>query len=80
MAQLLVRDIPDALVNALELRAAAHGVSSEEEHRRILAEQLRGVGQIDRYDFKDHLSALSEVEDDVLFERPRSVFNRPPLE
>jgi plasmid stability protein len=80
MAQLLVRDIPDALVNALELRAAAHGVSSEEEHRRILAEQLRGVGQTARYDFKDHLSALSEVEDDVLFERPRSVFNRPPLE
>ena len=80
MAQLLVRNIPDAVVKALKLRAAEHGVSAEEEHRRILAEQLRTAGQVASYDFKDHLAALSDVEDDVLFDRPRSISNRPPPE
>jgi plasmid stability protein len=40
MAQLLVRNIDDALVKKLKRRAAAHGVSTEEEHRRILREAL----------------------------------------
>ncbi|NJM38334.1 MAG: hypothetical protein HC845_11015 [Akkermansiaceae bacterium] len=40
MAQLLVRNIPDELVKKLKLRAAEHGVSAEEEHRRILAEAM----------------------------------------
>ncbi len=41
MAQLLVRDIPEALVLALKERAAAHGRSAEAEHRLILEEALR---------------------------------------
>jgi len=40
MAQLLVRDLDDALVSALKKRAAVRGVSAEEEHRRILREAL----------------------------------------
>jgi plasmid stability protein len=40
MAQLLVRDLDASLVRKLKLRAAAHGVSAEEEHRRILREAL----------------------------------------
>ena len=40
MAQLLVRDIDDTLVSKLKRRAADHGVSAEEEHRRILREAL----------------------------------------
>lgn len=40
MAQLLVRDIDTALVQKLKRRAAAHGVSAEEEHRRILKDVL----------------------------------------
>jgi plasmid stability protein len=40
MAQLLVRDIPETLVKKLKRRAEAHGVSAEEEHRRILREAL----------------------------------------
>ena len=80
MAQLLVRNISEALVRTLKLRAAEHGISAEEEHRRILAEQLLPVSQSAPYDFKDHLSALSEVEDDVSFDRPRVLTNRPPPE
>ncbi|HEX5000113.1 MAG TPA: DNA-binding protein [Terriglobia bacterium] len=40
MAQLLVRNIDDALVRKLKRRASAHGVSVEEEHRLILKHAL----------------------------------------
>ncbi len=40
MAQLLVRDLPEAVVRSLKLRAARHGQSTEAEHRRILEEAL----------------------------------------
>lgn len=40
MAQLLVRDLDDSLVYKLKRRAVEHGVSAEEEHRRILREVL----------------------------------------
>lgn len=40
MGQLLVREIDDSLVRKLKSRAIAHGVSTEEEHRRILKEVL----------------------------------------
>ncbi|MCB1094086.1 MAG: DNA-binding protein [Verrucomicrobiae bacterium] len=40
MAQLLVRGLEDSLVSKLKRRAAEHGVSAEEEHRRILREVL----------------------------------------
>jgi len=40
MSQLLVRSIDESLVRKLKKRALAHGVSVEEEHRRILKEAL----------------------------------------
>lgn len=36
MAQLIVRNLDDALVRNLKRRAAEHGHSAEEEHREIL--------------------------------------------
>ena len=41
MAQLLVRNVPQDVVEALKRRAAEHGRSSEAEHRAILEEALR---------------------------------------
>ena len=41
MAQLLVRDVPQDVVEALKRRAAGHGRSAEAEHRTILEEALR---------------------------------------
>lgn len=41
MAQLLVRDVPLDVVEALKRRAAEHGRSAEAEHRAILEETLR---------------------------------------
>ena len=40
MAQLLVRNVSELLAKTLELRAAEHGISAEEEHRRILQNAL----------------------------------------
>jgi plasmid stability protein len=41
VAQLLVRDVPQDVVEALKRRAAEHGRSAEAEHRTILEEALR---------------------------------------
>jgi antitoxin FitA len=41
MPQLLVRDVPRDVVEALKRRAAEHGRSAEAEHRAILEEILR---------------------------------------
>ena len=41
MAQLLVRDVPQDVVEALKRRAAEHGRSAEAEHRVILEQTLR---------------------------------------
>jgi plasmid stability protein len=40
MGQLTVRDVDDAIVAALKVRAAANGRSMEAEHRQILREAL----------------------------------------
>ena len=40
MPQLLVRDVPAEIVDALKRRAAKAGHSAEAEHRRILEEAL----------------------------------------
>jgi len=40
MAQLLVRDVPQDIVEALKRRAAEHGRSAEAEHRIILETAL----------------------------------------
>jgi plasmid stability protein len=41
MPQLLVRDVPLDVVEALKRRAAEHGRSAEAEHRAILEQTLR---------------------------------------
>ena len=40
MPQLLVRNVDEFIVKKLRRRAVLHGVSAEEEHRRILREAL----------------------------------------
>ena len=40
MGQLIVRNLDDTLVDALRVRATAHGRSAEAEHREILRQAL----------------------------------------
>ena len=56
MAQLLVRDVPATIVDALKKRAASHGVSAEAEHRMLLE---REFGETSR-DFWEEAKRLRE--------------------
>ena len=66
MAQLLVRDVDDAIVKALRERAARHGRSAEAEHREILAKALRRTR---RRSFAEVLAAVPNVGNDEDFAR-----------
>lgn len=72
MAQLLVRDIDEALVLKLKRHAVAHGVSAEEEHRRILKEALLKPQSATPSLIEFLLSPQGEVAPEVELELPRS--------
>jgi plasmid stability protein len=79
MAQLIVRSVEEKIVTQLKQRAARHGVSMEEEHRRILREALRHGERSARRTIKDHLASMPDVGDDALFERPAARMRRVRL-
>ena len=64
MAQLIVRELDEAVVRALKVRAAKKGVSAEAEHRAILREVL--LRQSSR-SFKKALLAMPNVGKDSDF-------------
>jgi plasmid stability protein len=64
MAQLIVRELEEAVVRALKLRAAKKGVSAEAEHRAILREVL--LRRSSR-SFKEALLAMPDVGEDTDF-------------
>lgn len=66
MSQLLVRNLDDEVVNALKRSAAAHGRSTEAEHREILRAHL--LSQPNKRSFKEVLSDMPYFEDDALFD------------
>ena len=68
MPQLIVRQIEEKVVQKLKARAGQHGVSMEEEHRRILREALVGPSQ-KRPSFKEYLLQMPDVGEDKDFER-----------
>jgi len=67
MAQLLVRNLEDAVVVELKKRAARNGRSVEAEHREILRTVLRRPG---RQSLKDLLKSMPSVGEDADFVRP----------
>lgn len=72
MPQLLVRQIEEKVVRKLKEQAGRHGVSMEEEHRRILREALLGPPR-KRLPFKDYLLQMPDVGPDELFEREADI-------
>ena len=64
MAQLIVRDIDEALVKVLRERAARNGRSAEAEHRDILT---RTLGRPKRKTFAEVLAAMPDVGKDADF-------------
>jgi plasmid stability protein len=70
MPQLIVRDIEEKVVRNLKRRAGEHGISMEEEHRRILREALLTENK-PKLSFKEHLLAMPDIGPDDLFERQK---------
>jgi antitoxin FitA len=68
MAQLIVRNIEEAVVEALRREAAKHGRSAEAEHREILRRHLLSASA---RSLKSHLLAMPEVGEDRDFEIAR---------
>ena len=68
MAQLIVRDLSEALVKALKQRAAKRNRSAEQEHREILQSVLRGPK---RRRLVDVLAAIPTVGEDSDFNASR---------
>ena len=66
MKQLVVRNLDEQLVQVLKLRAAAHGVSMEAEHRDILAKALL---QPAKRSFAQVLARMPNVGEDKDFTR-----------
>lgn len=75
MAQLIVRNLDEALVEALKVRAAKRGRSAEAEHREILREVLAKR----RSSLKSLLLSMPDVGDDGDFEIPRDKGRRVKL-
>ncbi len=72
MAQLFVRDLDESLVKKLKRRARDHGVSTEEEHRRILNEVLSQPPEKKPTLIEFLLSDEGEVASEVELELGRS--------
>lgn len=72
--QLVVRDLPEALVKRLKERAVVHGRSAEAEHREILRAALAP-----KRTFKEALLAMPDVGPDDDFARPRRTGRRVRL-
>jgi plasmid stability protein len=71
MAQLIVRNLDEDLVEALKARAAAHGRSAEAEHRAILNAALRGPAA--GKSLWDWLAAMPDMGDDDGFARQKDL-------
>jgi antitoxin FitA len=76
MAQLLVRNLEDELVRHLKKRAGEHGVSVEEEHRRILREVLLTDTKAKAKSFWQMLSEMPDAGGEELFEREQNLGGR----
>jgi antitoxin FitA len=57
MTDLIVRNVDEAIANALKAQASQHGISAEAEHRRILEQALL------RPKKKSFLEVLGQIPD-----------------
>lgn len=73
MTNLIIQNLDDAIIKALEKRASRHGVSVEVEHRKILEQVLLSPS---RKSFAEVLSLIPNVGNDNDFERVQDDRNR----
>ena len=78
MAQLLVRNISELLAKTLKQRAAEHGISAEEEHRRILQNALAPEEAVmdEKRTLFDDIRELGKIAPDFEFGTDRREWSR----
>ena len=69
MPQILIRQLDDAIVRKLRAKAAAEGVSAEEEARRILRRSL--IGEVPEMPMLEFLRTMPDAGDEAIFARPK---------
>ena len=69
MPQILIRRLDQHLIRKLRAKAAADGVSVEEEARQILRRSL--VGEAPGMSLIDFIRTMPEVGDGRIFRRPK---------
>ena len=69
MPQILIRQLDESVVRKLRAKAAAEGVSAEEEARRILRRSL--IGEVAEVPMLEFLRTMPDVEDDAIFDRAK---------
>lgn len=75
MANLIVRNIDEAIVDALKAKAGLHGISAEAEHRRILEEALL---KPKKKHLAEILASIPCVGDDADFQRVQNNQEKAP--
>jgi plasmid stability protein len=76
MAQLIVRNLDEDIVDALKARAEKNGRSAEAEHREILRSVLRGPGMaVTLWEYLASMPEVSFDDEDLVWQRdlPREV-------
>jgi antitoxin FitA len=77
MANLIVRNVDDAIANALKVQASKHGISAEAEHRLILEQALL---RPKKKPFLEALSQIPDVGNDEDFVRVQDLSTTNPLD
>jgi antitoxin FitA len=77
MANLIVRNVDDAIANALKVQASQHGISAEAEHRQILAQALL---RPQKKSFFDALRQIPDVGNDADFVRVQDLSTTNPFD
>jgi plasmid stability protein len=77
MPQILIRKLEEVVVRKLRAKAAAEGVSAEEQARRILRKSL--IGESQSMDLIDFLRTMPDVDDDRIFERKKRASRKVDL-
>ena len=69
MADILIRDIPDDVVNALDARAKRQGLSRTEFLRRTLARAATPTGPVTMDDLRRFSELAQDLKDDEVMRR-----------
>jgi antitoxin FitA len=77
MANLIVRNVDEAIANALKVQASQHGISAEAEHRRILAQALLHP---QKKSFYEALRQIPDVGTDADFARVQDLSIANPFD